>query len=229
MTSWNKGLRKDTNESVRKISITLSNKKKSNFWKWQQENRVKYTKLVCSEELAELYGNILGDGCIEKFPRTDKLTISFNRKEQDHLEHVALIIENIFEKKAKVRIRKNSQCDDLYLYQKYLSKRLHFPYGRKLDHELIIPKWIKNRKKYLRACLKGLFETDGDWHIDKKYNTNVIKFTNRSNSLLDDIYNTLLEFAYHPQRREFDVRIARREEVNKFINWIQFRKYSGIV
>lgn len=229
MIPWNKGLTKFTNSSLLKTSIALANKKKSNFWKWQKENKPKYSKLVYSEILAEFYGTMLGDGCIEKLARTEKITISFNRKEQEHLQHIAKIIILLFDKKPSIRIRKTSQCDDLYLYQKELANRLKFPYGIKMNHKLEIPRWIKNNQLYLKHCLKGLFETDGDWFIDKKYQTNVIKFTNHSNSLLKDLHKVLISLNYHPQLRKYDVRLARKEEVYKFVEWIQFRKYSGIV
>lgn len=229
MTSWNKGLTKLTNPSLLKTSITLASKKKSNFWKWQEENKVKYSKLVYSEELAEFYGTMLGDGCMEKFPRTDKITISFNRKEQDHLQHVFKIIFLLFNKEPKIRIRKACKCDDLYFYQKNLSSRLKFSYGNKLNNNLVIPQWIKDDILYTCHCLKGLFETDGDWFIDEKYDTNVIKFTNHSVSLLNDLYSVLINLGYHPQLRKTDVRLARRKEVYEFVDWIQFRKYSGIV
>lgn len=229
MEPWNKGLTKQTNKSLANTSEKLSSKKRSNFWLWQQSHKVDYKQLIKSNDLAEFYGTMLGDGCLEKFPRTEKLTISFNRKEQDHLQHIANIITRLFDKKPSVRVRKNSQCDDLYFYQKELSSRLKFPIGVKLKHELKIPNWIKKDKVYLRHCLKALFETDGDWHINAKYNTNVVKFTNHSDSLLRDLHKVLVSEGYHPQLRQYDVRLARREEVYKFVDWIKFRKYSGIV
>lgn len=229
MKPWNKGLTKFTSQSLLKTSITLAKKKKSNFWKWQKENKLKYNKLKQSKVLAELYGTMLGDGCIEKFERTDKMTISFNRKEQEHIKHISEIIFLVFNKNPTTRVRKDSQCDDLYLYQNKLAKRLEFPYGKKLNHKLEIPKWIKGSTLYLKHCLKGLFETDGDWFIDKKYKTNVIKFTNYSDSLLNDLYEVLIGLGYHPQLRKHDVRLARQKEVYKFVKWIKFKKYSGIV
>lgn len=112
---------------------------------------------------------MLGDGCMEKFPRTDKITISFNRKGQEHLQHVSNMIYLLFSKKPSIRIRKVGKCDDLYLYQKNISQRFGFPYGSKIRNYLSIPQWIKDDKLYLQRCLKGLFETDGDWFVDKKY------------------------------------------------------------
>lgn len=229
MTPWNKGLNKFTSPSLLKTSITLAGKKRSNFWQWQQSHKLKYSKLRPSSTLAEFYGTMLGDGCLEKFPRTDKLTISFNRKEQAHLQHVAKMMTRLFRKAPSVRVRKNSLCDDLYLYQKYLASRLDFPYGTKLLHRLAVPQWMRQNQLYLKHCLKGLFETDGNWSIDKKHKTNVIKFTNHSDSLLDDLHEILINIGYHPQRRQYDVRLARNKEVYRFADWIKFRKYSGIV
>ena len=213
MTPWNKGLTKFTSSSLLKTSITLANKKRSNFWKWGKENKIEYKRLRPSKLLAEFYGTMLGDGCLERFARTDKITISFNRKEQDHLQHILRIIFQLFKKRPSIRVRKKEQCDDLYLYQKKLSSRLKFPYSKKLNNELVIPQWVKDNTLYLKHCLKGLFETDGDWFIDKKYNTNVIEFTNHSTSLLNDLHKILIKLDYHPQLREYDVRLARRKEV----------------
>jgi len=203
----------------------MASKSHSNFWKWRQLHKPKYKIINKTKHLAEFYGTMLGDGCIEKFQRTDKMTISFNRKEVGHIKHIKKIITKLFGKQPTTRKRKDARCNDLYLYQKFISKRLHFPYGYKLDHTLRIPKWIKQKKLYLKHCFKGLFETDGDWTIDKKYGTNVIKFSNRSDSLLDDIAHELCKLGFHPQRRKIDTRLARQAEVYKFVKWIQFRKY----
>lgn len=80
---WNKSHTKFTHPSVLKISKTLASKSRSNFYKFQQRNKPIYHFLRRGVSLAELYGAILGDGCIEKFPRTESLIISFNSKEKN--------------------------------------------------------------------------------------------------------------------------------------------------
>lgn len=74
-------------------------------------------------------------------------------------------------------------------------------------------------------CLKGLFGTDGDWTVDRKNYTNVIKFTNYSDTLLEDVFVCLQRLGYHPQQRQHDVRLARHLEVERFVRWIKFRQY----
>lgn len=225
MSPWNKGKTKFTDVRVMNTSKTLAAKQHSNFWNWQQRHRVSYKPLKRGKDLAELYGTLLGDGCIERGKRTDKLTISFNRKEQAHIAHVEKIINKLFCKAPTIRVRKQSRCDDVYLYQKFIQQRLRFPYGKKLLHPLKIPHWIMNNREYIRLCLKGLFETDGDHHIDQSNHTNVMKFTNLSQILLDDVVASLQRLGYHPQRRQGDVRLARHHEVEKFVKWIAFRTY----
>lgn len=225
MKPWNKGLTKFNHPSLRKTSETLANKSRSNFWKWQKNHKPQYRTLRHSKDLAEFYGTMLGDGCVEKFERTDKFTISFNIKETEHIIHIRALIIRLFGKKPKTRKRKKENCTDLYLYEKYISERLKFPYGKKLNSKLSIPSWICKNNNYLRHCLKGLFETDGDWNVDNTYKTNVIKFNNHSANLLNDTYRILKTQGYNPQKRKFDVRLARKKEVYKFVNWIKFRQY----
>ncbi len=222
---WNIGFTKATHPSVMKISTTLASKQKSNFWFWQQEHKPTYASLQFSNDLAELYGTLLGDGCLEKLPRTEKLTISFNRKEQDHIRHVAMLLMRVFGKKPSLRVRSSSQCDDLYLYQNFLSARLNFPTGEKLQHELFIPERIAENREYLRLCLKGLFETDGCLCINESNYTHVLEFSNRSKTLLKSIGECLLDLGYRPHYRRYAVCLARKAEAIRFAEWIRFRRY----
>ncbi|MDO8520308.1 MAG: LAGLIDADG family homing endonuclease [Deltaproteobacteria bacterium] len=221
---WNKGLTKYTHPSVLKISKTLSLQTTSNFSKWQQKNKRYYAQLKQGIKLAELYGVLLGDGYIEKLPRTERLIISFHSREKRRIHRIDRFIGNLFKTKPKIRNRLMSHCIDVYLYQKNISQRLGFPTGKKASFNLHIPRWVKKSDKYLLKCLKGLFESDGDLCIDKKYQTNVIKFTNTNQTLLDDVHQSLVHLGYHPQRRMLDVRLAQKKEVTDFVHRIDFRK-----
>lgn len=207
--------------------IALQRREKNNFSDWYKTRResIEYVKPKPSAPYAELYGAILGDGCIERYARTERLIISFNSKEVEHIAHIKQIMEGIFKKEPKLRHRKDSQCIDVYIYQKYLSERLNFPTGVKFRHILTIPDWIKQSKLYSIRCLKGLFEADGSWVIDKKNNTNVIALTSVSQSLLKDTYDVLVELGFHPNLYQRTVRLARRAETEKFAKLINFRQY----
>lgn len=223
MHPWNKGRTKLNATGLQKISEARS--KNNNFQSWYPKRKIFYAEIRRSAALAELYGTILGDGCIEKLARTEKLVTSFNSNEKDHIRHVAKMIERIIRKKPTTKKRSLYNCTDVYLYQKRLSERLEFPTGRKLNHALKIPEWIKNNKNYLTKCLKGLFETDGDWVIDKKYGTNVIKLTNMSQSLLKDVWQCLKQLGFSPKLQAKNTRLARSKEVYRFVKMIKFRQY----
>lgn len=169
---------------------------------------------------------MLGDGCIEKFARTEKLDISFNSNETQHIQRISELIERIFEKKPTIRKVKVANCIHVSFYQKDISRRLKFPAGVKSKHQLKIPAWIKTKKEYLLPCLRGLFESDGDWVIDKKYGTNVIKFTNIIDSLLDDVKDCLIKLGFPANRGRRRVTVSRNGEVERFVKLIKFRQYN---
>lgn len=221
--AWNKGRTKFDHPSLQRIAIIR--KRHNNFTSWYKKNKPNLAAIRKSGDLAELYGTILGDGCIEKFPRTEKLVVSFNANETAHIKHVASLIDRVFQKFPSIRKRTTSHCTDVYFYQQKISKRLKFPTGRKLNYVLVIPRWIKNNPNFLIRCLKGLFATDGDWVIDRKYKTNVIKFTNVSRSLLDDVYDCLKKLGFHPRKQTKNTRLAKNDEVYRFVNLIKFRQY----
>ena len=221
---WNKG--KTKFELPGLLKIAEKRRQKNNFLNWYKENPVHYAKLKHSVNLAELYGTMLGDGCIEKFPRTEKLSIAFNSKETDHIAYIVKLVRRLFRKNPTVIKMHDANCIKITLYQKDISKRLKFPTGFKAEHRLIIPAWIKGDRKYLIGCLKGLFETDGDWVIDKKYGTNVIKFTNVIDSLLDDLHQCLIRLGFPANRGKQRVTISRIKEVEKFVKLIKFRQYN---
>lgn len=221
---WNKGYTKLTHPGVLKISKTLTAQPRSNFFLWQIQHRLSYPRLRKNNNLAEFYGLLLGDGCIEKVSRTEKISISCHSKEVKRVARIQKMMTSIFGKRASLRHRRESHCADVYLYQNHLSRRLDFPTGKKLLHKLRIPPWISQCHSHTLRCLKGLFETDGNLSIDRKNHTEVIKFTNWSQTLLDDVYQMLHKMRFHPQRRATDVRLARKKEVRQFVKLIEFSK-----
>lgn len=221
--SWNKGL---TKYNSRGLAIIAEQRKKiNNFAAWQATHPVRYALFGHSRDLAELYGTMLGDGCIEKLPRTEKLSVAFNVKEIEHIKHVKKIILRIFLKTPSERKLKGKSCVQVYIYQRYISERLKFPTGVKKYHELRIPRWIKENKRFLISCLKGLFETDGSWIIDPKYNTNVMNYVSIHENLLNDIRDEICKLGFCARRTIKRVTLNRRAETEKFAKLIKFRQY----
>ena len=112
------------------------------------------------------------------------------------------------------------------LYQGQISERLSMLCGNKIRNNVGIPSWIFSDKKYILKCLKGLFETDGCFHEDKKNYTRCMEFKNYCKRLRKDTYNILLGLGFNPQIGSNYVRLARKDEVYKLKDWIDFRNYN---
>jgi len=85
--------------------------------------------------------------------------------------------------------------------------------------------WGKN---YILKCLKGLFETDGCFHEDRENYTRIIEFKNNCKRLREDVYNSLIRFGFKPQSGFNYIRLAKKNEVYKFKQAIDFRNYIAL-
>jgi hypothetical protein len=86
--------------------------------------------------------------------------------------------------------------------------------------------WILLNKDYTWKCLKGLFETDGCFVEDEGNYTQIIEFKNNCERLKKDVYNILKRLDFNPQLGSNYVRLARKSEVYRFKELIDFRNYN---
>lgn len=230
-TPWNKGLSKLTDPSVRKISETLRSKKIDNFRRWREEAKEKgiipasYPAFKRNGDLAELIGVILGDGNISEFPRTERLIISANSRNEGFIKRYSGLVGEIVKKSPTVSLAKDSNCTRISVYQKFLSKRFGIPAGSRKKLKFETPLWIRRSGDYSKRFIRGLFEAEGSLSIHLKSGTYNLAFTNTNPSLLTAVYDLLKRFEFHPERRYNAVRIRRKNEVEQFLRLICFREY----
>jgi hypothetical protein len=228
---WNKGFTKETHPSVAKISETFKRKKIDNFAKWREKmkkaGKIKSNSQPLKQDgdLAELIGVILGDGCLEKFPRTERLVIISNSKNLGFVGRYSRLVEKIFKKKSKIRKRKDSNCIEISLYQKGLSERLGISAGNKKNLEIKIPQWIVKNKSYLKRYLRGLYEAEGSFSVHEPTYTYKFLFANKNASLLESVFQALKILGFHPHWGKDKIQISRKEEVFKIKDLIRFRRY----
>ena len=182
-----------------------------------------YKKLTKDNSLAELIGVILGDGCITKFERTEALRVVCNSKDKKYACYVADLIKKVFGKQATCIRRKRENAIDIRLYQKYISARLKLPAGNKIVNNVGVPKWIYRKYIYMIFCLKGIFNTDGHFKKNIDNYLHVIELTNHCKHILNDTFKMLKKLGFNPQLGKKCVRLARKEEVYRFIKIIDFR------
>ncbi len=215
--SWSKGFTKENHPSIRKISETMKRKKIDNFKKWRETmmatGKIKsaYPEFVKNGDLAELIGCILGDGHIEKFPRTERLYITCNSDDKELINRYGNFVEYFFEKIPVFMKVKTANCVVINLYQKFISKRLGIPAGSRKNLNFKLPGWIKNKEEYLIRFLRGLYEAEGSFCIHEPTSTYKLFFTNKNDSLLSIVFNSLKELGFHPHKSKYNIQVSRKE------------------
>jgi hypothetical protein len=228
---WNKGHTKDSHPSLEKIS--KERRKKDNFAKWRENARKKglipkeYPPFNKSSDLAFLVGLVLGDGHIQKFPRTERLIISLGTDKPELITYSKNLTRNIFSKSPTVVKVKNINMVRIELYQKYISKRLKIPTGSRRRIKISFPSWIWTKHEYLICALKGLFEADGSLSIHEPTYTYNFQFSNNNPSLLSEVEKGLRKLHLNPEVRSYAIRLRKKKEVKYFEELINFRKYSA--
>ena len=100
--------------------------------------------------------------------------------------------------------------------------------GNKVRQQVKVPNWICDSMEYSMACLRGLFDTDGSFYIDrhkhkgKLYKSAGICFTNFSKPVLNFFADTLDNLNYHPTRSSSNHVVLRRQlEIKRFFSEIK--------
>ncbi len=188
--------------------------------------RFYYPPIMQDGNLAELIGVILGDGHIEKFPRTECLTIASNANNPGFVERYAGFLSKLFDAKpTKSYNNRNKSCIRIRIYQKKISERLNIPAGNRTRKNLKIPAWVLENKEYLRRYLRGLYEAEGSFCIHKPTYTYKFLFSNRNKSLLKNVYKALRVLGFHPHKSPDKIQVSRKKEVYKLRDLIQYRQY----
>jgi len=229
---WNKGVTKETNQSVFKISETFKRKKLDNFKKWRDRMKkigkipASYPSFRRNGDLAELIGVVLGDGHIEKFPRTESLTILSNGENKGFIRHYSNLVGKLFNKNPYQGWHGGgSNCIRIRIYQKNISKRLGIPCGNKSALKVNIPEWIIKNKGYLKRYLRGLYEAEGSFCIHKPTYTYKFLFANKNEYLKRNVYGALKILGFNPHEGKYQIQISRKEEVYRAKKLIKFREY----
>lgn len=230
---WNKGLTKETDISVRRISETMRARKIDNFKQWREvarrTGRIKssYPSLQKNGDTAELIGVILGDGHIAQHPRCESLRIVGNANSSGFKKRYAALVEAVFKKKPNVSLRSKSNAYNITLYEKHISKRLGIPTGARGRHKFLVPNWIQINRQHRVRFLRGLYEAEGSLCFHKKTYTYKFIFSNTNPFLLTTVLKQVKALGFNPHATKRDVQVSRKEEVQKLAVLLQFRHYDS--
>lgn len=231
-SGWSKGYTKESHPSVAKISNTFRKKKIDNFKRWRGEQMksgllpLTNKPLKKSIDLAFLIGITLGDGNITRFPRTECLRITLASKYPGLIHYSKKSVSKVFNKNPYAKKVRRSACYTITLYQKNISKRLGIPAGNRRYAIFKTPTWIFKNKMHLLNFIRGLFEAEGSLSIHLPTCTYNFQFSNKNESLLNEVQKSLIKLGFHPERRINSVRLRKKLEVGMFKKLISFRKYD---
>ena len=98
--------------------------------------------------------------------------------------------------------------------------------GNKIVNQSTIPKWVYENREYMKACLRGLIDTDGSIHRMSKRDFNLLRisFTNHDNKLLQDTRALFVILGYCPSKiiNNRNFYISGQGEIEKYLKEIGF-------
>lgn len=158
-----------------------------------------------SEQLAEFFGIMLGDGGINNAWQAN---ITLNSiKDADFAEYIRKLCKDLFNVEPAIRKRKTRNTLVISLASTTIVDFLvsnGLPRGSKLKHGLRIPGWILRKSTYKKACVRGLMDTDGCAFIHrhkvrgKIYHNIGLTFTSYDHGFIFEIADIFAEFGIIP-------------------------------
>ena len=180
----------------------------------------KITKPALSDKFAEFLGALSGDGNID--PKNHRVCITCDSITD--FEYVTIVVRNLFfdlfGAKTTINIRNGGvRCQ---IYSKELADYLETCGFTKGDRKnrTFIPKKIKQNKAFLRAFIRGVFDTDGSFHR-KRENSAVVEFISCSPKFLDQIKDSLLRLDFKATLSGKSVYIYDQKHVDTFFKLVK--------
>lgn len=170
-----------------------------------------------SEDLAEFFGIMLGDGHISHF----QVVVSLGNKEEKYAKHVRSLIHKIFKTRVKISIR-GTGYREVYLGSvdivSWLLKQglVH----NKVKSQVGVPEWIFKKNNFMEGFLRGFFDTDGSIY-KLKYGVQV-SFCNRSLPILKSLQLMLKKLEYNPSSISlYNLYLTKRVDIKRFFREIK--------
>tara|TARA_Y100000310_G_C20587798_1_gene766371 strand:+ start:246 stop:1148 length:903 start_codon:yes stop_codon:yes gene_type:complete len=184
-----------------------------------------------SIELAEFIGVMLGDGNIwERKGFYYVRVCGHSIEDKEYLiNHIKPLIKKIFNINMQTYIHKTN--NELYLTKGskdfvFTLKNYGLKSGDKIKNNKGIPEWVFSSNNYLKACIRGLIDTDGSVTPITNRNYTYIWFTNKNAALRDDFERAMKILGYKISKWNFsgtpETYIGNKKGIRKFYKEIGF-------
>jgi ATP-dependent Lon protease len=210
-----------------------------------------------SNELAEIIGIHIGDGCISINDRYSEYAILGDiTEEKDYYDEILVPLYNkiIFKKilgreVSPKKYLKNGTYGIMIFDKKVVNSFLGIGLSSGSKLNITIPEIILKDKKYWRPFLRGLFDTDGTIYFNKNYsikdknkrkhNCPRIKLGLTSKEVIKEVYTMLKELGFNPYLKPpykgkrdknpvHSIMLQRIKDIEKFICEIGFNSSKHI-
>ena|SRR3989344_2881107 len=169
-----------------------------------------------SAPLAEFLGIMLGDGHVSHF----QTVVTLGSKELAYVRYVQRLMQHLFQVPARICPRPKGYRD-VYIGSTLITAWLG---GQGLVHNKVkaqvgVPLWIMDDPEYMRAFVRGFFDTDGS--VYRLRFGIQLSFTNYSAPILTALQNMLRRLGYRVSEASlYRIYITRREDVWRFFKEI---------
>lgn len=189
--------------------------------------KLPFTKPKPSVELAEFCGIMMGDGSIS----SSQVKITLHHIDDlEFLRFVVRMMKRLFKVEPSLYHRPEFSVRNIVISRTglvgYLMS-LGLVRGNKVKQNFDIPSWIKNNERYLKACIRGLVDTDGCvfphsyLSSGKRYSYTKLAFTSMSAALRSSVYKALHRFGFHPRiAQDQDVRLESKADIARYFQII---------
>lgn len=183
-----------------------------------------------STELAEFIGIMLGDGGVSQGQIS--ITLGYTT-DKDYVPYIRRLIYKLFTAKTSL-YRSTSQdfirirVSGINLVKNLLI--LGLVKGNKVKHpQFDVPYWIFDDRRYIKACIRGLIDTDGCVHKKTRKEKNGIEYrsigithSSCSTPLQNSIIRLFNILGFKVSRSGTTIYLCGREQVTRYIKEIGF-------
>lgn len=184
-------------------------------------------------DLAEFIGIMLGDGGLTHFQCSVYLHSEIDKK---FAYYVRSLVNKLFGITPKIYIHKHHKVLRVSVSSvnlvKYLTSKGLF-LGNKVHLQVGVPRWVLLKQDYIKACIRGLIDTDGSFILhryrikEKMYTYPKISFSNKSEPLLEFVYQGLKQLGFNPKRTyKSEVWLHSQKDVKRYLEVIGVKNYK---
>lgn len=207
-------------------------KRQENWQKWWEVvgnhksflRRKKIKIPIKDHKLAEFVGIMIGDGGVAPY----HISITLNsRRDFEYSKFVFNLLHELFEVRPKVYRNKKNLALNIILHGVNIvdfCQSIGLKKGNKLNQRLDVPGWVKRNGLFVKACLRGLFDTDGSIFVhrysvkNKDYEYIKASFSSKSVDLIKSVWVMLKKYHFNARitKNHQEVRLETKKDLEMF-------------